>query len=378
MAKIFVCGDIINQFCHTQFIDPNFCKIISHCDYAIGNLEGVEAKEDCNILEMQQVPGTIKNLKNAGFNLMLLANNHIADYGEDGLKRTIRLLKDNNIDYIGAGTTFSEAYAYKIVEIGRKKFAFLNICEAQAGYFQYKSQKYGYAWLGHNMVESLIREARKQADYLIVFVHAGLEHYQLPLRQFRLLYQHYCDLGASCVIASHPHIVQGIETFNNSIIAYSLGNFYFPRTPEADKFSDQENEAFSIVLNFENDVISYDIIYHGITNGIVSIVEPSPKTNVVELSQKLTEPFYTNALNKQNIDAFTKVSRNLYWTAFNSADAQISFLSKLKFLIRYIFFKETAQKKYHRISLFRHLNSNETYRFLNEDALCHKLKLKDK
>lgn len=366
--SLFIAGDVINQFNEQQFVGKGLIEDIKRCDYAICNLEGVLSPQE-KPQSMQQMPSTINSLKEAGFNLLLLANNHIADYGPEALRRTIESIKKNNLDYIGAGFTIEETYKYFIAEIKNKKFAFINICEAQSGQFETERQHYGYAWLGHHLIDSMIHEAKLNADYVIVFPHAGLEHYQLPLQHYRDLYRHYCETGADCVIASHPHITQGVEKYGNSLIAYSLGNFYFPRKSDADRFSDKENNAFSLILQFSTNGISYSPIYHGIENQIVEKCQPIESTDVEYLSSLLEEPKYKELLTKQNKEAFNKTILNLYRIIFNGYDDNISLLSKFKFFIRHIFVKESEAQRKSKLKILKHINYNETYRFLTEETL---------
>ncbi len=366
--SLFVCGDIINQFATRQFIDGSIVRHIQSCDYAIGNLEGVVAMDGCPAMKMQQTEETVPLLKDAGFDMLLLANNHIADYGEDGLKRTISTIEKNMLSHVGASFPEKEIYTSKDIRIGGKKFSLINLCEAQSGYFGNESQSYGYAWIGHYRVEQLIRDARSRCDYLIIFVHAGLEHYQLPLRQFRSLYRHYCDLGADCVIGSHPHIAQGVERYNDSLIAYSLGNFYFPRHKKADRFSDVENNAFSLKLTFGKGAPQYDVIYHGIENGTVVETSAHPTTDVEKLNNHLSEDKYLIGLKTQNIDAYNKVVSSLYNIAFNGARPNARFIYKLKFTLKYLFSRDSGIEEKKKMKLLHHLNANETYRYVIEDV----------
>ena len=209
-ADIFICGDIINQTTNQQFIDNSLLNVIEHCDYSICNFEGTCTSESFSKGQMLQRPSTLKSLKEAGFNLLLLANNHITDYGFEGLKQTIGRIGEYGFEYMGAGFNYEDVYSPRILEINGLKIGLINICEAQVGHFKDKNQEYGYAWLGDYDVDVRIRSTRKQVDYLIVIPHAGLENYAVPLKQFRSLYHHWCDLGADVIVGGHPHISQGI------------------------------------------------------------------------------------------------------------------------------------------------------------------------
>lgn len=107
----------------------------------------------------------------------------------------------------------------------------------------------------------------------MLFVHVGLEHYNLLLIEFRKLYWKYCDWGAYCVNSLHPHVAQGIEKYNEKLIFYSLGNFFFLRTPNSIK-SNIEDQSFFILLNFNNNKVSYTLVFHFVYNLKVNLTLP--------------------------------------------------------------------------------------------------------
>ena len=80
--NIFVCGDIVNLIGNDAFIGQNLAEEINHADFAIGNLEGAEFKVEQGVPKCPaQTAGTISYLSEVGFDMMLLANNHITDLG---------------------------------------------------------------------------------------------------------------------------------------------------------------------------------------------------------------------------------------------------------------------------------------------------------
>ena len=72
-----------------------------------------------------------------------------------------------------------------------------------------------------------IKKAREVCDYLVVYVHWGIERDERPQEYQRTLGQQYIDAGADLVIGSHPHVLQGLEYYKGRPIVYSLGNFVF-------------------------------------------------------------------------------------------------------------------------------------------------------
>lgn len=381
MATFFICGDIVNKYSDKQFIDVGLINIIKKSDYAICNLEGVILPEKiCSATGVFQKYSTLKILKDAFFNMLLLANNHITDKGAEGLKFVIDNANKYSFDFIGAGFSMEEVYKAKIIEVGHEKFGLINICEAQTGQFYEEEQEYGYAWLGHYNVNKLIEKIKKRVDYLLVFVHAGLEHYNLPLIEFRKLYRRYCDLGADCVIGTHPHIAQGIEKYNDKFIFYSLGNFFFPRTRSAKK-SSIENQSFSLLINFNNKNISYTPVFHYVNDLKVNLM--SPENSIVKLdmlNSGLTEPNYTKTIEQVYNKAYEKLCRKLYIEALMGTETNDSLLKTLKFVIKYIFLRNRywKQTEAYRNKLLLRLIQNETYLFLTQHVLMNKIEYEKK
>ena len=79
-----------------------------------------------------------------------------------------------------------------------------------------------------------IRKGREDCDYLVVYIHWGIERNDMPEEYQRQIGKQCIDAGADLVIGSHPHVLQGIEYYNGKPIVYSLGNYVFgssiPRT----------------------------------------------------------------------------------------------------------------------------------------------------
>ena len=199
-VRLFVCGDIVNLSDKSSIIGPLLSHIIKKADFAVGNLEGVElTARQVKSKQPSQFTGTIAHLAEVGFDMMLLANNHITDFGHDQLLNTINLLKKNNLYYLGAGFSWEETYQPVIVQIKSLKFGFLNVCEAQVGQMTNHNQDFGYAWMSYDQLFDDVKHLSKEVDKVVVFVHAGLEHYTLPLPEIRSFYKRISDAGADAV-----------------------------------------------------------------------------------------------------------------------------------------------------------------------------------
>ena len=223
-ANILIVGDIVNTKNKESFIDSDLQELIKSQDYSVCNFEapiqnsGLKyPKAGPSIFQNKE---TIEILKKAGFDLLLLANNHMYDYGETGLLDTIKLAKAFNLNTVGAGENFKKAYKPLIKEINGLNICFINACEAQFGVLDdiNLNQSSGYAWINHSIIDQLILEYKNKVDKIIICAHAGLENYSIPLIQWKKRYRDLCDLGADCIVASHPHVPQGYEIHNNKPI----------------------------------------------------------------------------------------------------------------------------------------------------------------
>lgn len=366
MVKLFFCGDILNRYSDNQFIDASLQGLIKAADVSVANFEGVVQQEGDTIKGAMQRTNTVRFLKEAGFDLLLLSNNHITDCGLDGLVRTIGAIKSSHLDHIGAAVGYEEAYKPYIKEINGVTIGFINLCEAQIGHYKDINQNFGYAWIGDKYCDERIIKLRKEVDVLIVLPHAGLELYSLPLQEFRDLYRHYCDLGADLVIGGHPHVPQGIESYNGKRIIYSLGNFYFPKPDIASE--DPRNSSYSIIVTLDVDAIDITPIYTNF-NGMKVQLSSEHSFDVDELSEMLGED-YERLVSEQNLKAFNTLVYNLYIEATNGIQNSDSLKKKCSAFLQ-SFLPQSKKNDIHRLKLLRRLIENETYRYLSIYALNH-------
>lgn len=174
-------------------------------------------------------PGYVKILQEMGIDVVTVANNHALDYGTDALSDTFQTLDNAGIAYVGAGDNLERASQPYVIKAGGKTFGFLaasrvipevswNIDNRQPGMLcTYDSAELCNA----------IQKAKETCDYVVVYVHWGIERENTPQDYQRQLGKAYIDAGADMVIGAHPHVLQGIEYYNGKPIVYSLGNYIF-------------------------------------------------------------------------------------------------------------------------------------------------------
>ena len=156
----------------------------------------------------------VQGLRLAGVDIANLPNNHIGNYGDDGIRATEKLLAANDIAWDGFGHT-----VYKNVK--GVVFAFLG--------FNAVEQE-----VDTKEMEREIRGARKRANVVIVSMHWGMEYTPLPQvapgvadQDPRVLAHLAVDAGADLIVGNHPHVVQGVEIYKGKFISYASGNFVF-------------------------------------------------------------------------------------------------------------------------------------------------------
>jgi poly-gamma-glutamate synthesis protein (capsule biosynthesis protein) len=191
--------------------------ILERGDIVFGNLEavlacGVIGKTASNHRQLIGSPSSVSSLKQAGFNVLSIANNHALEHGNTAMLDTIEHLKKEHIRTIGQNL--------EIIEIKGTKVALLAYCLIE------DSTAYT-STVNPDQICSQIKKAKSETSLVIVSMHWGDEFIHRPsLRQIELAHK-MIDSGASLIIGHHPHVVQGIEMYNNGLIAYSLGNFVF-------------------------------------------------------------------------------------------------------------------------------------------------------
>ena len=246
--KIIVCGDFRAAYPERIVFSKEVDALLADVDLRICNFEAPVHVDGAKPIKksgpsLDQSIHSPSFLKNKGFNAILLANNHIMDYGEEGLCATLESFKD--VITVGAGTA-KEAFAVRYLEIKGYRIGLMSLVQHEFGVVEsVDDEQYGAAWVCSPDVPQIIMGAKKQCDFLLVMPHAGVEHTIAPLPEWRRLYKRLIEWGADAVVVSHPHCPQGIEFYREKPIYYSLGNFYF------DELTDDKWWYKSICVEFQ-------------------------------------------------------------------------------------------------------------------------------
>lgn len=273
MAKILIAGDFCPYHRISKMVadaDYSFFDEIKDltksADYSIVNFEcpvvegNVKPIEKCGPA-LRTERNAVSAMKYAGFDCATLANNHFRDYGDAGCKTTIEELQKQNIDYVGGGLNLTEAQKTLYKDLDGKRVAIVNFCENEFSIATETSA--GAAPIDTVDNYNQITEARKNADYVLVIIHGGHEHYQLPSPRMKKLYRHYVDLGADAVVNHHQHCYSGYEYYNGKPIVYGLGNFCFDEGIENNIW----NYGYMVNIDLNAVNITFEIIPYKQCNG---------------------------------------------------------------------------------------------------------------
>lgn len=242
--KMFINGDIRELF------GDNLINVIYNSTYRIFNLEmpltnNSDPIHKCGT-NLVGNPLTINAYRKLGVDILTLANNHILDQNVNGLKDTEKLLDENNIKHIGAGSNLDEASKPIIFENSNKKVGLYTCCEHEFSIATKNSA-------GANPYDPLlsfdhIKSLKEKCDYVIVLFHGGKEHYQYPSPNLQKIFRKFADCGANVVIAQHTHCIGCMEKYNDSTLIYGQGNFLFAdcKTISDDSLLVKINDDFSI------------------------------------------------------------------------------------------------------------------------------------
>lgn len=172
----------------------------------------------------------------AGVDAVCLANDHIMDYGSQGLEETLNLLHGEEMDSFGAGVS-GQVAAEPLIKENEKgaRVALLAFCDVAPPSYYATEDSPGLSQAVIDRIQEMVGAAAEEAPYVVVVLHWGeMGSKDITPRQ-RELARVCVDAGADLVAGSHPHVVQGIEIWEGVPIMYSLGNLVFYSQSEEGK-----------------------------------------------------------------------------------------------------------------------------------------------
>lgn len=235
--KIYAVGDIMlgeQHLCNNfgvkdiirkngaDFLFEGVSSLFKDADIVFGNLE-------CSIMDVNHgnkpaffcaEPDAVSGLKNAHFNVLSVANNHIMEHGRKSFLHTVQILNNNGIAPVGIRGKI-DVLDVKGCKIAFLAYSFIEDHIADVCYNKIHSEK--------AIVED-IQKVRSLSDFVIVSLHWGCEYVPYPSPDQIRIGRDLVDAGADIILGGHPHVTQSYEVYRNRPIFYSLGNFIFDDT----------------------------------------------------------------------------------------------------------------------------------------------------
>jgi len=220
---------------------------LNQSDLLIGNLDSALSsggeESFANSVRYRGLPRSIETLKSAGFEFVSLASDHIMDYGQEALDDTISSLNNANIKYAGAGDDEEAAWASKSDQVLGTKVAYLAFTDVYMTRHLSGEDQAGVA--GNIDTEAMLKaieDAKKDAAFVVVCMHWGNEYSAYTNWTQREQAHAIIDAGADVIIGTHPTLLQGLEFYEDGLIAYSLSSFIYDH--------DSTSAGQSVILNF--------------------------------------------------------------------------------------------------------------------------------
>lgn len=267
-------GGIIDTYGIEALFEPTLPILGGAADVSVCNLECPYTDRGephpTKSVVFRARPENIVGIQYAGIDVADIGNNHIIDYGQEGMVQTQDLLDSLRIPYSGAGVNSYFALQPCFWTESGVRVAFLGQSNRTGRQWNYQPfldagfNKPGFAYILPKNLERAIGETSDLADIVVIQFHSGDEYetqpppglksngpmpveamqigpddpdFRFPIEPSpgdRELRRQAVDLGADIVINHHPHVLQGFESYNGTLIAHSLGNFifdlYYPET----------------------------------------------------------------------------------------------------------------------------------------------------
>jgi poly-gamma-glutamate synthesis protein (capsule biosynthesis protein) len=258
-VSVIIGGDVYPGGKHMTFFEQGaavqiFGPLLSEfleADFTIVNLESPLYDGNSPILKdgpvLKASTKSINGMKSAGICAVNLANNHVFDHGEAGLRSTMATCARAGIVTIGAGPNLEDARRIQVISAKGVRIGFLGLAEHEFSIAGHDS------W-GANPLDLIdyVRNVKKNCaeyDYLIVLLHGGCEHYPFPSPRLMDTCRFLVEEGATAVVCQHSHCAGCYEEYLGGLIVYGQGNLLFEDPNEGEAW----HEGFLVKLEISKD-----------------------------------------------------------------------------------------------------------------------------
>lgn len=192
----------------------------------------------------------LTDVEDAGFNIAYMANNHVLDFGVEGLQDTISALADYHLNILGIGNNREDARKGMRLEKDEVSVTLLNFTENEFSVATEKSPGANRLDIIDNVND--IRKAKQDSDHVFVVIHCGQDFNLYPpaflIKQLRF----YAENGASAIICHHSHYIAGYESWKGVPVFYGLGSVVYPKI-----YENERNKTVVPIFEIDKESLSY-------------------------------------------------------------------------------------------------------------------------
>lgn len=261
-------------------LDDKVVSIMKSSDIMVANNEFTVSNRGTKLNKLYNFrakPARLEIYNEMGVDVVSIANNHAYDYGEDAFLDTIKYLNEYGISSVGGGSNIEEASSAFYYITNGYKISFLSSSRAEKNIVTPGATETSsgiFRCYDNELLLRRIKEEKEKSDFVILLIHWGKEDsHELEEVQVTTGRQ-YIDAGADLVIGSHAHVLQGMEIYNNKLIAYNLGDFIFNRETK-------DTGILSVTINNNGDM-NYSFIPCRQSNYKTSLLNGDGKQRVID------------------------------------------------------------------------------------------------
>lgn len=316
MGNIIIAGDLLP----TETNEPLFengavqelfgqeiLSLFADSDYRIVNMEGPFTDSNNPIRKsgpcLKASEKSFCVLPKLHIDTASIANNHIMDYGAEGLWSTIRHLDKAGISHCGAGKDRKEAGKPYIFDVQGEKVGLFSCAEYE---FTIATEgKPGANPFDAMEIPDILADLKKKTDYVIVLYHGGKEYYRYPAPYVQHRCRKMVEKGADLVICQHSHCIGCREEYKNGTIVYGQGNFILDRGD--DEF---RNSGLLICC----DPATRKIEFHPVVKkgNTVRLADQAEKDAILSAFDKRSKEILQDGFVEQQYEKFAKDMFSLY------------------------------------------------------------------
>ncbi len=172
----------------------------------------------------------LRAMKKAGINLIGLANNHSMDYQVAGILKTIEILEEEELEFIGGGRGLYEAMKPYSLEVDGQRVGIMAMTDIASIGSGAKQNAPGVFVAGNQHRNYELERMVAANDFNMVYIHWGTKYGLKPDPEIKELGRELIELGIDLVVGSHPRVLLPAEKYKDGLIIYSLGSLVFDQS----------------------------------------------------------------------------------------------------------------------------------------------------